>query len=325
MKFSSLLSLASITLASAKNILLTNDDGWAATPIRATYNALTKQGHNVILVAPVEQRSGFGGTFTFPSDNVLAHDDQFHFKKEGDPAWGHDELDDHIWYFNATPAACVAFAFDYLLPNYFADLPIDLVVSGPNEGQNLDIPMFTVSGTIGATYNAVYRGHPAIAFSGANGNNSFYQDTLNDDPQDVQNIYAAKIVELVETIFTSAGDNARVLPLSVGLNVNFPPVSTDSKIDCYDPQYVFSRLTGEKVQIPALAYNSTSNTFAWSYKDGSDATGNGLNGDVTLPSEDLVVTSGCFSAVSAFSVDYSAPLLQQAEVKGLISGLLVDL
>ena len=53
--------------ALAKNILLTNDDGWQATNIRATYYKLKEAGHNVFLVAPVSQRSGFSGKFDIPT------------------------------------------------------------------------------------------------------------------------------------------------------------------------------------------------------------------------------------------------------------------
>lgn len=65
--FTLLVTLAQVILA--KNILLTNDDSWVSTNIRATYRELTQAGHNVVLVAPVSQRSGFGGKFDVPSGN----------------------------------------------------------------------------------------------------------------------------------------------------------------------------------------------------------------------------------------------------------------
>ncbi|CCH43695.1 5'-nucleotidase surE [Wickerhamomyces ciferrii] len=329
MKFLSALTTALLsTAALAKNIVLTNDDGWASTEIRATYRELTNAGHNVYLVAPLEQRSGFGGTFTFSYTDKLLHDDQFHFKKEGDAAWGHEENDDHIWYFNATPAACVGFAFDYLLPTHFADVKIDLVVSGVNQGLNLDIPMFTISGTIGATYNAVYRGYSAVAFSGSTSNNSFYQDSLNDDSNAPANIYAKKVVEITSKLFESQGDNERVLPLGTGLNVNFPKVTTlvkEGSEECSDPQFVFSRLTGEHVAIPGLKLNETSGVFEFSnLKNGSIATGVKYNGIFDLPSENSVTENGCWTSVSAFSVDYSAPEQEANEAKALLGDLLVQ-
>lgn len=329
MKFSTILTTltAFATTALGKNIVLTNDDGWASTEIRATYRALTQAGHNVYLVAPVEQRSGFGGQFVFSYTNTLLHDDQFHFKKAGDPAWGHEENDDHIWYFNATPAACVGFAFDYLLPTYFSNVSIDLVVSGVNQGLNLDDSMFTISGTIGATYNAVYRGHSAIAFSGSTSNNSFYQDSLTEDSNDPANIYASKVVELTSKIFESQGENERALPVGVGLNVNFPKVTTLTKDNsCSNPPFVFSRVTGQGVAIAALKYNESSNLFqSSSISQGTVATDTKYNGILSLPNENTVIKTGCYTPISAFSVDYTAPIQQSDEVHGLISDLLVEL
>lgn len=322
MQLSSLVTLVCAAAASAKNILLTNDDGWLSTGIRATYRELAAAGHNVYLVAPSEQRSGYGGTFMFSYANTLFHDDQFHYIKEGAPAWGHDSTDDHIWYFNATPAACVAFAFDHLLPSYFANASIDLVVAGPNQGLNPDA-FYTLSGTIGATYNSVYRGYPAVAFSGSNTNNSFYQDSLNEDPLDVQNIYASKVVEFVDALFDGQGENPQLLPAGTGLNVNFPFVSTDSETNCTDPKFTFSRLTGSKVAISGLKYNATTNLFAYT-KLAAPGTDIAYNGDASLPSEDLVLSVPCLSPVSVFSVDYTAPAPVQGQAKALLESILVE-
>ncbi|CDR42950.1 CYFA0S10e04170g1_1 [Cyberlindnera fabianii] len=322
MKFTSALAtICAATIATAKNILLTNDDGWASTGIRATYRELTAAGHNVYLVAPVEQRSGYGGTFMFTYTSTLLHDDQFHYKKEGDPAWGHEESDDHIWYFNGTPSASVAFAFDYLLPTYFANASIDLVVAGPNQGLNQD-SLFTLSGTIGATYNAVYRGYPAIAFSGSNSNNSFFKDSLNDNPDDVQNIYASKVVELVDTLFAAQGDNPVLLPRGTGLNVNFPKVASDSTTGCTDPKYTFARLSGPEVVISSLKFNSSTGLFTFSY--GSAIGSNVIyHGDAALPDENQVINHlDCTSDVALFSVDYTANIEQENEVRGMIGSIL---
>jgi 5'/3'-nucleotidase SurE len=47
-------------LASAANILLSNDDGWAELNIRTFYNALTSAGNSVVISAPADNRSGTG-------------------------------------------------------------------------------------------------------------------------------------------------------------------------------------------------------------------------------------------------------------------------
>ncbi|GMF02371.1 unnamed protein product [[Candida] boidinii] len=165
MKFSTLaVSACLLVTASAKNILLTNDDGWYATNIRALYRDLTAAGYNVVTVAPAQQYSGNGGRFIVPSQNTLETDYLFSYPGKGSPAWGYEENDMNMWYFNGSPAACVAMGLDYVLPNYFDNMTVDLVIGGPNEGNNLGERDFALSGTIGAVYYATERGLPAIAY-----------------------------------------------------------------------------------------------------------------------------------------------------------------
>lgn len=324
MKLSTAIALAFSSVVSAKNILLTNDDGWLATGIRAAYRELSAAGHNVYLVAPAEQRSGYGGTFRYNKDKTLEANDEFNYKKQGDPAWGHEDSDDHIWYFDATPAACVAFAFDYLLPTHFAGVEIDLVVSGPNQGTNPET-FFTLSGTIGATYNAVYRGYPAVAFSGSDPINTFYKHTLNTLANDPQNIYAKKIVELVDTLFANQKENERLLPLGTGLNVNFPLVGFESVVGCDDPKYTFTRLTGPTAVALAVKYSDLTQTFLPSITTAPGANVY-YNGDSSLPSEgEVLAIHLCNAPVSVFSVDYTAATGPQEEVKGKLSSILYGL
>ncbi|KAG7661168.1 uncharacterized protein J8A68_005318, partial [[Candida] subhashii] len=93
-----LTSVATLLLASgafAKTILLSNDDGWAATNIRATYYKLKEAGHDVFMVAPVSQRSGFCGTFDLPETPTLETNGGFNYPAAGAPSWGHEVDDDH--------------------------------------------------------------------------------------------------------------------------------------------------------------------------------------------------------------------------------------
>lgn len=141
------------------NILLTNDDSWASANIRATYTALKADGHNVLLVGPAVQQSGKGGTFVLPTTNITAPGGEFGSIAVGAPYFGQDEQDKNIWYFNGTPAATAVFGIDVIAPKHFGNNhSIDLVVSGPNEGQNNGPFLYTLSGTIGATYASVERG-----------------------------------------------------------------------------------------------------------------------------------------------------------------------
>ncbi|RLV92681.1 Acid phosphatase [Spathaspora sp. JA1] len=290
----------------SKNILLTNDDGWAATNIRATYYKLKDAGYNVYMSAPVSQRSGFGGKFDVPDSPTLETDGGFSYPAAGAPSWGHEESDDHIWYFNGTPASCVSFGLTYLPQFLNKSIDFDLVVSGPNEGDNLGDAAFTGSGTIGASYNAVYQGVPAIAFSGNNFNNSFFKDDLNlTDNMAPATIYGTKIVEFVNEIFKSQGRNENLLPNGVGLNVNFPNVGYLNE-SCTDPTWVQTKISGRDAISPVLSYNQTTNSFTFGELPFNPLT-LCLNGDCSLPSESYVVgETVCAASVSVYSVDYDA-------------------
>lgn len=305
-----------LAVATSKNILLTNDDSWAATNIRSTYQALKDAGHNVLLVAPASQRSGWSSKFDIPPVNTLQTDGEFEYIKQGDPAWGHEENDMNIWYFNGTPASSVAFALEYVIPTYFSSSDennqtainnIDLVVSGPNEGLNLSPGTFVISGTVGATVASVFRGLPAIAFSASNTNNSFFKDSLNDDPLEPANIYAKKVAEFVNTLFEKQGANDRALPLGVGLTVNLPKVGYESTDEsCTDPSWVFTRITGAESAAPNLLYDAESNLVK-SNMTKFEALTVCYNGDCTLPSEaSIIADDKCQTAVSVFSIDFDA-------------------
>jgi 5'-nucleotidase len=65
-----------------------------------------------------------------------------------------------IWAINGTPSDCVLFAL------YSGEFPKpDLVLSGINAGDNTGMSALIGSGTLGACWEAVLEGVPAIAFS----------------------------------------------------------------------------------------------------------------------------------------------------------------
>ena len=95
------------------------------------------------------QQSGQGGRVVFTTEANLTGPAQYGLIPAGAPSIGPDPLDDHIFYYNGTPAACVFVALDYVLPN-FADFKVpDLVLSGPNYGTNLGPSVWSLSGTAG--------------------------------------------------------------------------------------------------------------------------------------------------------------------------------
>lgn len=331
MKFSTLTTVAFATLASALNIVITNDDTFATANIRAAYHSLKEAGHNVFMVAPVYQQSGKGGTFNLPTKPTLEKDGEFGSVKAGQPAWGYEEEDNHIWYTDCTPAASVSFALDYVIPNFFAGVPIDLVIGGPNEGVNVGPAVYTLSGTVGSSYYAVSRGIPAIAFSASGDEHIYYKDPVHgyeinkDNATYPANIHAKKIVELVNALDKARGDNPRLLPLGVGLNVNFPLVGSEVENNaCNNPEYVNSRLTGGAWQL-RVAFNETSGAFGMNILLGDQVPGinAALNGNPNLPGETIASAANtCKASISVYSVDYDANIQLEEETRYLFKSVI---
>lgn len=173
-------------------------------------------------------------------------------------------------------------------------------------GLNLGPFLFTLSGTIGATYTAVERGIPAIAFSGAYSVSSPYflvNETTAAGLEDPATITAKLAANLVQTLVEKA-KGSRILPLGYGINVNIPLITSYKDDSCVDPPFIHSRLTGGAV-VDSAVYNETTGLF--SYGDlVAEGTNQCINGDCSLPGETDVVES-CQSSVSVFTVDYDAP------------------
>jgi 5'-nucleotidase len=74
MRAFTLATLSALLLpASGLNILLGNDDSFAAANIREFYKALKAAGHKVLMVAPVVNQSGKGGTVRALLNNTRIH------------------------------------------------------------------------------------------------------------------------------------------------------------------------------------------------------------------------------------------------------------
>ncbi|GAA4823303.1 5'/3'-nucleotidase SurE [Tomitella cavernea] len=140
-------SLAADSAPAPMRILLTNDDGWNADGIQATYAALKDAGYDVTMVAPLENQSGKSAGFEFTGSIEVTH-------PSGDP---------DVYAVSATPVGALMFG----LNEVFQGKPPDLVVSGTNVGTNTGADT-NYSGTVGAAVVAagVYR-IPAIAVSTA--------------------------------------------------------------------------------------------------------------------------------------------------------------
>lgn len=128
---------ACVVPTSALNILMNNDDGFGSANIRELYRVLVEAGHDVIIVAPATQQSAQGGRSVFTDYGTLQQPSQYNLVPAGAPAVGQDPLNPDIWYYNGTPAACTFVALDWVIPQYYNNKSIDLLVSGPNFGTNM--------------------------------------------------------------------------------------------------------------------------------------------------------------------------------------------
>ena len=125
------------------NILLTNDDGITAEGLTRLCRDLCELG-NVFVAAPRRHMSAASHCLSLDSIDVSRV----------------EVIPDVIGYsIDGTPADCVKLAILELVEE-----PIDLVVSGINDGANLGVNIW-YSGTVAAAREAFFYGIPAIAVS----------------------------------------------------------------------------------------------------------------------------------------------------------------
>lgn len=131
-------------------LLLTNDDGVHSPGIHALAVALHGAGHDVVVAAPSDERSGWGAGVGTLLDGV-AIEVQTHAipDAEGIPTWGVE----------GPPALCVLTA----MLEVFGPRP-DMVVSGINLGTNCGRGVLQ-SGTVGGALIAQSFGFSALAIS----------------------------------------------------------------------------------------------------------------------------------------------------------------
>ncbi|KAH7123984.1 survival protein sure-like phosphatase/nucleotidase [Dendryphion nanum] len=318
MRISFTVALAALALSSTTNglkILMNNDDGFGSGNLRELYKLLKGAGHDVLIVAPAVQQSGQGGRSEFTAYANLTSPAQYNIVQAGAPAVGTDPNDSNIWYYNGTPAACTFVALDYVLPRYYAswNRAPDLFIAGPNYGVNLGPFVYTLSGTLGATYAAVSRSIPGIALSASNDAIPYFNVTNTTNPA----TWAAKAsLKVVQSFIDNTPANSQILPLGYGVNVNIPPLDSDAI-----PPITKARLTGE-AETDIAVFNETTKLFKYGDLRPLAAGVNVCyNGDCELPGETFVVNGGNVS-VSLFTIDYTAPKIGYTEaVFAKIGGL----
>jgi 5'-nucleotidase len=212
-----LVALAVASPASARNIVLANDDGLTAN-VKALYDALKAEGHDVIVAVPCSQQSGMGAAMKMLRPlGPLTTDCLNGAAKAGDPGAGpmtRTGLGPDFHYVDGTPVMAMLYGIDVVAQGRWSGPP-DLVISGPNIGQNAGNIVIS-SGTVSNAQYAMIRGIPAIALSAGEQTNSG-PDLLN--PQSVQ--VAARSLELLRQLEARARSGPLLQP-GAGLNVNFP-------------------------------------------------------------------------------------------------------
>jgi 5'-nucleotidase len=214
--------------AFALNIVLTNDDGLTSN-LKALYDELKAAGHSVIVSVPCSGQSGRSSAIVMYSTTTIVPDnDKTQIEAEGGchngaaplgaPAVGPFTKTGYTGgdfnYVHGTPVMSAMYGLDVLAPARWGKAP-DLVLSGPNEGQNVG-KLVINSGTIGNAQFAAGRGIPAIALSA--GANTTDNATL---ASPISRTVAQLTTKLISALQAKAGASP-LLPAGVALNVNFP-------------------------------------------------------------------------------------------------------
>lgn len=127
------------------HILLTNDDGFDSPLLHMLCRAAAARGHRVSVSAPAAQQSAKSHSFTL-TQPLIVH------RREMEGAA-------QAWAVEGTPVDSARLGFMSL-----ADEPVDLVISGINDGENVGLATY-VSGTVGAAREIAFQRKRAMAVS----------------------------------------------------------------------------------------------------------------------------------------------------------------
>ena len=130
------------------NILVSNDDGIAASGINILARTLAKT-HNVYVVAPDRERSASGHSLTLHTPLRV---EELEETKTGAK---------RTWITTGTPGDCIKIAVNAILSK---DEQPDIIISGINHGPNLGADIL-YSGTVSCAMEGAMLGIPSIAVS----------------------------------------------------------------------------------------------------------------------------------------------------------------
>lgn len=167
------------------HFLLVNDDGFDSPELALLCGAAAARGHRVTVVAPETQQSARSHCFTVFSPLFARR--------------GRMKGATEAWRVAGTPVDCARLGLLAL-----AKEPVDLVISGINQGYNIGLATY-VSGTVGAAREAAFIQGRAMAVS-----------MEPQTPEDMRAFFADYAIRAAETVVT-----AEVPHLSV-CNLNAP-------------------------------------------------------------------------------------------------------
>lgn len=198
-------SLSLAAPANALNIVLTNDDGWETDNIQVLFTRLKAAGHSVILSGPCTGQSGKGGALNFlrpvSIDTSKASRDEY-CVGDTDTSVAFKDFSE------GTPVMAALYGIDVAAQAKWGKQP-DLLISGPNEGNNLGY-LNNNSGTLGAAMIAIARGVPAIAVSAADGDAAKAE------------VVSDLVIAIIKKLEEKRAKGQPLLPAFTGLNVNTP-------------------------------------------------------------------------------------------------------
>jgi 5'/3'-nucleotidase SurE len=179
------------------------------------------------------------------------------------------------------------YGLDVLAPARWGRSP-DVVLSGPNEGQNVGL-IVNSSGTVGNVQFAAGRGLPSIALSA--GSDTVDNATLA-DPDSA--IVAELTIKLLDELQAGATPGQPLLPGGVALNVNFPNAAKS------DAEFAFSRIG--TFQLYDLTFrNAPPYGLAFALNDPSTASVQQRHDEAVVNASKVSVTA------MQVSFDHSAP------------------
>ena len=214
------LAMTSSTVSHSLNILLANDDGCTYEAINVLADALEAAGHTVTMVAPSGNQSGssarqhflsaeFTPEFTVTTNGIdgtatSAANRQCVNVTEIDPTSTEEGATVTV---SASPVDSLRVGLNIVM----AGTTPDLVVSGPNEGENLGDPGMS-SGTLGIVKWSLLEGIPAIGVSV--GKNLFGSEPNAEA--------SAFVVGVISELVAKQRSGQPLLPAFTGLSINYP-------------------------------------------------------------------------------------------------------